>query len=151
MNNKGFTLIELVVTVLILALVMTLGTYSVIVIIKSGKEKNYNLLIKNITSAVEDYAIECKYSPSDLEKILSEDSHFCDKGTYGNSGIKLGELVEYGYLSGNGKRDDGNYRLEDPNTGESISECLVNYTWNNNKITVIPKPGSDATCPSSYN
>ena len=48
LDSKGFTLIELIATLVVLTLVMGLGAYSITGIIKSSKEKDYELLIKEI-------------------------------------------------------------------------------------------------------
>ena len=42
-NNLGFTLVELIATIVILALVMGISTYSISAIINNAKEKNYEL------------------------------------------------------------------------------------------------------------
>ena len=54
MNNKGFTLVELIATIVVLALVMGLASYSIVGIIKRSKEKNYELLVTNIL-------LDCKF------------------------------------------------------------------------------------------
>ena len=66
MNNKGFTLIELVVTVLVLSLLMSLGAYSIIQTVSSVKKKNIESLKSNIKQAVENYYMECTYSKENI-------------------------------------------------------------------------------------
>ena len=41
MNKKGFTLVELLATLIVLALVMSLGTYSISSIIENSKENTH--------------------------------------------------------------------------------------------------------------
>ena len=55
MNNKGFTLVELIATILILALVMSIASYSIINVIRNAKQKNYDLLIDHIKEGAELY------------------------------------------------------------------------------------------------
>ena len=47
-DNSGFTLIELIATIVLLVIVMSIGVFSFSAIIKNAKEKNYSLLIKEI-------------------------------------------------------------------------------------------------------
>ena len=138
MNNKGFTLIELIVTIVILAIVMSFGAYSIISIINATKEQNYQTLVKNIKSAVESYAIECKYSKTD--NIDCTDKQ-----------ITLGELVKYGYLSGNSKDDTTKeYTLINPKDNKSISNCIVKYAENSKGKITVTAVTTTGSCPKPY-
>lgn len=55
MNRKGFTLIEMLATIVILGLVMGIASYSVISIINTSKKKTENVFIENIGKGVEEY------------------------------------------------------------------------------------------------
>ena len=150
MNRKGFTLIELVVTILILALVMTLGTYSVINVIKTSKEENLKLLRKNIKSAADNYYIECKYSFDSVKEMFTtetEASTFCNRGISNDyhaadDGITLGELVQYGYLSSNNK----DKILVNPNTDEKIADCRIKCWYAGGKIIFANKSAGTGEC-----
>ena len=135
MNNKGFTLIELIVTIVILSIVMSIGAYSIINIINATNEENYESLIKNINSAVSSYALECKYANN--------------SGITCNNPLKLGDLVTYGYLSGNGKNNQNNYTLVNPKDDKSIADCQIKYTDNNGKI-VVTAVNPTGSCPQAY-
>lgn len=55
-NNKGFTLIEMLVVVAIIAIVGIIATPSVLSMIRSSKDSSYNTLVGNIkTAAIELY------------------------------------------------------------------------------------------------
>lgn len=110
LGNKGFTLIELIATLVVLSIVMGIGAYSITGLIKSSKEKDYELLVKEIKNAVEIYYQECKYV----------NNNNCQ------SEITLGFLVENGYLKGNGKEID---TLINPNDNVDISECKIRYEY----------------------
>ena len=46
MNKRGFSLIELLATLVILGTVMGIATYSIISILNNSKEKNYSLILE---------------------------------------------------------------------------------------------------------
>ena len=141
MNNKGFTLIELIVSIIILALILSIGAYSIISIVKESKEKNYQTLLKSIKSGTESYVIECKYGD------ISDGSITC------SNQITLGDLVKYGYLSGNAKVDnkkDEKYTIVNPKDNNSISNCVINITKNANGTITITPNNPTGSCPTAY-
>ena len=143
MSNKGFTLIELLVTIMLLAIVMSIGAYSIVNVINASKDKNYDLLIKNIKNASETYYEECKYANNDRIS--------CNIAADGTITTTLGNLVKYGYLTGNGKNDDNKYDLFDPNTNKLISNCQIKIKYNK-QIIITKNSNTDSAsgnaCPS---
>ena len=138
MNNKGFTLVELLATLVILALVMSIGTVSIIAIVNNAKAKNYDLLVKNIKDAAELYYQECRYSNnSGISCVTTGESYQ----------ISLGDLVTYGYLKGNSKDDNSAYSLVNPNDKETITACIIKVKNVNKKITVEDVTNS-GSCPT---
>ena len=138
MNRKGFTLVELIATIVVLAMVMGIASYSIIGIMNNSKNKNYELLVKNIKDAAEVYYQECRYS-NNSGLVDGNGNSICDSAT-----ITLGQLVEYGYLKGNTKNGD-KYALENPKTGESINNCEIAVNYNSGTITIVNRSGS--ACP----
>lgn len=130
LNNKGFTLIELVATIVILAVVMGIGSYAITGIISRSKEEDYKLLIEEIKSAVELYYQECKYYGSD--NIICPE---LDEGT-GYYSATLGTLVNYGYLKGNGTNSDNKMILVNPNNDVSITMCVIRYKYNDGDFDI---------------
>ena len=55
MNNKGFTLVELLATIVILGIVMGIATYGVISAIDSSKKKSEEIFVSKFASAIESY------------------------------------------------------------------------------------------------
>ena len=55
MNNKGFTLVELLATIVILGIVMGIATYGVISAIDSSKKKSEEVFVSKFASAIESY------------------------------------------------------------------------------------------------
>ena len=148
MNNKGFTLVELIITIVLLSVVLSIGAYSIISIVKDSKKSNYETVIKSIKSAVETYAIECKYNDSEDDIIDCSDNQ-----------VTLGELVRYGYLTGNSKYENkenandprnGTYIIVNPKDNVTIDNCTISFNNNNGKIT-ITAVNPTGSCPSTAN
>ena len=132
MNNKGFTLIELIASIILLSIVMSITTVSVVGYINSSREKSYDLLISNIKVAAQEYFEECEnYKIMDDE---DDNATFTCSITDNPINITIGELLQYGFLSSSATDSDGNKIVENPKTNESINEC---------KLIVEKEIGSD--------
>ena len=132
MDNKGFTLVELLAIIVLLSIVMGIAGYSVIHIVEKSKDKDYQLLIENINNAVELYYQECKFVNNNCVSQLT-----------------LGELVQLGFLKGNETKSDNSYTIVNPYDNENISNCIIKYKYADGDIIVeaVTKTGS---CPTSY-
>ena len=130
-DNKGFTLIELVVTVVLLSIIIGIGAYSITAILTTAKEKDYQLLVKEIKTSVELYYQECKYVNS-----------FCEDS------ITLGYLVDNGYLKGN----SDNLGLVNTKDNNDIRNCRITFEYTDGNI-IISSLGQNSTssCPTSDN
>ncbi|MDY3934640.1 MAG: type II secretion system protein [Bacilli bacterium] len=135
LNKKGFTLVELIATIVVLALVVSISAYAITNIINSAKEKNYELLIKNIKDASETYYQECKYSNN--SGITCDDT------------VKLQDLVNYGYLKGNGTKDN-KMEIINPKDNKNIGACSIAVKYENGKLT-IESMSNNNSCPNDYN
>ena len=133
LNSKGFTLIELVATIVVLSIVLGISSYAITGVIKNSKEKNYQLLINEIKAAVEEYHIECNYS---------EESQTC------SNTFTLGSLVTNGYLKGNYQETGGNLTLINPKDDEVISNCEITYSYTDGKYT-IDSAQNGTSCPTN--
>lgn len=142
MNRKGFTLVELLATLIILAIVMSLGTYSIINIINNSKNKNYDVLISNIKDSAETYYQECKFAQN---SIIT-----CTKDGDGYT-ITLGDLVTYGYLKGNSKDDEKKFTIVNPKDNNSIAACTINVTYNNGIAITANNPTGSCPTQADYN
>ena len=143
MNKKGFTLVELLAILLLLAIIVGIGSYLIINVLDDSKKNNYNLLIENINNAVEEYYIECKYSSGASITCPSENS--------GEYQIKLDDLVKYGYLKGNSDDSVDAMDLVNPNDNVKINECLIKYSFSSGKINIYAvTPMVNDSCPTSY-
>lgn len=141
MENKGFTIIELLAILVLLAIIAGIGSYSIINVINSFNDADYKLLIDNINDAVEEYYIECKYAGTSISC-----PELGDDGFYS---IKLGNLVTNGYLKGNSSNDDGSNILVNPKDDRDISDCYIKYSYSNGKISIVAENPTDS-CPANY-
>lgn len=101
MNNKGFTLIEVISVVVIISCIGIIITFCVKNTFSMTTNEAYNIMKSNIVSAASNYVQECN---SGIMKCnLSE-----------NTSISVDLLVENGYL-----RD-----LKSPKDGKNLNLCL---------------------------
>ena len=118
MNNKGFTLIELVATIAILSLIAMISFVSITGIISSNKKEQCENLIKSIKSAAKEWVSDNRYS-----------------NNLGNGSGEYSLLVS--------KLDDYlNIDLINPYTNEKINDSdviifidLDNYSVSNVRVT----------------
>lgn len=113
MNNKGFTLIELIIIIAILSMLALISTPNVIKMIEKNKVDNYNGVIDSIIKATEIYVSDNRYKLSfddsckpgdtkdvyasitlqnliDSKDISSEVKNSCtDKSIYNSTSIKI--------------------------------------------------------------
>lgn len=62
MNNKGFTLIEMIMVIAILAMLAVLTTPNVIKMINKNKKDNYNSVIDSIVASCDLYTSDNRYN-----------------------------------------------------------------------------------------
>ena len=89
-NRKGFTLVELLATIVVLSLVIGITAYVVINAIGSAKEKSYKVTVKELESNASNYLLE---NNGRLFFLTSQD------GTYEYQCVTVENLIDYGYLS----------------------------------------------------
>ncbi len=138
MNSKGFTLVELLATIVLLALIMGITTYSIASIIQNSKNKNYELLVNNVKTASELYYQECKYGDASAISCNIANNKII---------TKLATLVEYGYLKGNSTNDDKHYTIVNPKNNENIGECYIEIAFVNGRIQVVSTTDNE-NCPT---
>lgn len=62
MSNKGFTLIELIVTIALLAIILVISFVSITGVINKSKVNDCKALVSNIKNAVKEYVSDNRYS-----------------------------------------------------------------------------------------
>lgn len=82
MNKKGFTIVELLVTITLLAIISTISVISITSFINKNKENNYEILKNTILEASKEYVADNRYGniePSITAQYLL-DNHYITSG-----------------------------------------------------------------------
>lgn len=109
MNKKGFTIVELLVTITLLAIISTIAAISITSFINKNKENNYEILKNTILQASKEYVTDNRYGNID-------------------SSITAQYLLDNHYITSG---------LTDPKTGKNIdlNSVVVTITYQNKNYT----------------
>ena len=109
MNKKGFTIVELLVTITLLAIISTIAAISIKSFINKNKENNYEILKNTILEASKEYVTDNRYGNID-------------------SSITAQYLLDNHYITSG---------LTDPKTGKNIdlNSVVVTITYQNKNYT----------------
>ena len=142
LNNKGFTLIEILGVIAIIAILGLIATPSILNVLKSSNNTTYNILIKNIALAGQQLYEELDNTNATLyyydetgnlgiKIIIGEDKN----GTSiedGSLQVNLQTLVSNGLLTGNNNTDNksnkNNKIITNPKNKEDIGICEIIIT-----------------------
>lgn len=116
MNNKGFTLIEVLGAVLLISVVMIVISSQISSSLAVSKEKSYSLMKKNLISVSYDYIQECN------QGLITCDFSFEDNNTFSAVVLK-----NSGYFSD----------LESPMDGKYLGDCLIFHAKKENGVTIV--------------
>ena len=140
MNRKGFTLIELLAIIVLIGIVGVITVPSVLDAVGASRSASYQMLIKNIVAASENYYMECEYG--DLSDSTKYGTYACSIND--NTIITtLGTLASTGFL-----KTDSSKKVTNPNDNEDISLCEITITKDNSVYKVTSNGCSN--CPSTY-
>lgn len=132
MNRKGFTLVELLATITILGIIVTIGGVSISGIIKNAKNEEYKQLVSSIKNAAEIY----------YQEVIID-------GNGGDTTVSLADLLNKGYITGN----DSNKKLINPHSyfkdKPSIMECEISLSIVTTGVAVT-RITTDKKCPYYY-
>ena len=116
MNNKGFTLIEVLVTLIIFSLVMLIASNLINTTLALNKEDSYKLLKTNVIKASYSYINECNAGL--IECVNSDDYSYV---------FSASELVKNGYLK----------NLDSPIDDKYLGECLNIKVTTDNGVRIV--------------
>lgn len=120
MNNKGFTLIEIIMVIAILALLAILTTPNVISLINKNKVDDYNAVIDSIVKATDIYVSDNRYN-------LTFDNSCSDSVDEISTNITLETLVVSGDLSSEITNHCTNEIINNDNN-DNLKNILVTIT-----------------------
>ena len=165
-DNKGFTLVEVLAVVVIIGILGGLTAKGVLSSINTGKEASYKLMINSIVTASQTLYEELEYGGSKIwsynydnnQNISKEDEVKINNNN--NITTNLQTLVSNGFLSGSSgftdEDESGNKYLINPKSKENIGNCKIKITKetsDNNKIIYKVEKNDDTVdkCPVKYN
>ncbi len=138
-NNKGFTLVELIVTVALISLVVILVVPSALDIVTNSKQELYNIQIKDIVTASKIYYEDCQYGLK--SPLCQNDSPVT---------ITIKDLLG---IKNNQTNDTLNKKkIINPITNEDITNCqiTINKIKEESKYTyVVNGTDSNSHCPQN--
>lgn len=159
MNKKGFTLVELLAIIVVIALISVLISPSIINLFGTSKDKTYEILINNIQKAAENYFQECEYGDLSSARYGTKACRI-DKinDNKSKTEISLETLATFGMLKVTSVDEEQNKVIINPKNNENINSCRIRITKelikNNQSIKkvqyTVESISSDTKCPSTY-
>lgn len=159
MNNKGFTLIEVLAVVAIIAILGLIAVPNVLDVISSGKNSSYAIFIENTKIAGKQLFEEIEYSGNEL--FIYNNSGKTENLVQINGNVitvNLQTLVGNGLLTGI-NQDASNFNenlnkkvILNPKTNEDMGMCEIKITkiTENYKVTYeFSAEGDNENCPKT--
>lgn len=142
MNNKGFTLMELIATIVLLGVLASVSFVSITAVLENSKEKNCVSLVKNLVSAGTEFASDNRYKSANNAAAYNKlHEVIIDTGGVKTAKIPLQTLIDYNYLS------KPIYSPYDKSQEIAYDKIEIHVTLNKdytvNKGNLIEKPGVD--------
>ena len=149
MNKKGYTLVELLATLIVLSIVIGITIPIALNVINNSKEKDLELIKKNISDAAVNLVNECNFDDS-FEDGLSK--KICDKLSKDELLlVQVQDLIVRGFLTYEEKNgeydsnhpDDTGYIIKNPVSNKNLAYC---YFRLKNDGSVCSTVSNDSQC-----
>lgn len=170
-NNKGFTLIEVLSVIVIIAILGLIAVPSVISSINKSKDSTYAISIKNIKTASQELFEELEFNQSTIYHynqngnstgtpvtIIKNDSDQTAALTITKIEVTLQTLINNGFLAGTNNTDTNSSNknkkvLINPKTDVDIGFCEIVITKKkessgNVTYTITNNSQGDKSCPT---
>ena len=154
LNNKGFTLVEVLAVVVILGVIGGIATSSVISSINSSKEASYKIMVNNIVIASENLYKEVEFDNTlyKYEQRGKTNNKITIDTATNSINTNLQTLVSNGFLTGNENTEqtgsNKNKRcIKNPKTKEDIGTCNITIQKGNKKYIITQKT-TNPNCPT---
>lgn len=157
MNNKGFTLVELVAIIALLAIISIISFVSINEVLEKSKVSNCESLVRSIKSASKEYVSDNRYYVME-NQMMGKDIKTISGRTQKYIEINAGDLVSGKYLSSPITDPFDNNSEIEPNDIEIIVYLLDDYSVgykplnNSDKtedIIIKNKSGNEIDCSSN--
>lgn len=142
MNNKGFTLIELILVVAIIALLALVFTPNVMNILDKNNMNAYNRSLDTVRSAAKNYMSDHRYDENVTKQID------CRSGSISDINISLNDLVASGDLSKiptNPCKDSVNLNFS------GTDNVIVKFNCNNKEFSYFYKTDKELSIANCKN
>lgn len=162
LNNNGFTLIEVLAVIVVIAVLGGIAIPNVLSSINTSKDKSLEIMISNIVTSSKSLYEEVEYGSGEkpIYQYSADGTKTSIQVTINDTVIEtnLQTLVSNGFLEGTCK-DSGNNSncvkvLINPKTKDNIGKCEIKIkkmSSDSGKVsyTVVPN-GSGSGCPDGY-
>ncbi len=121
-NKKGFTLVELLSVIVILALISVIATTGIITLSNKSKENMYCAKLEMISSVARDYAVKYEYELNNSKELFNG---------YKSIKIKINDLIDAGKLE-----TDKDNKVLNPIDDSNLNDKEIILYLKNNSINV---------------
>lgn len=157
LNNKGFTLIEVLAVIAIIAILGLIAVPGVLNSINNSKKSSYNIMISNIKTASQSLYEEVDYMKVEVYNYKDYGPEPTPlKITDSSITVNLQTLVSNGYLKGTTSEKEGEKKLilTNPIDGQNIGSCKITITKETNQAGKVnykieSKSTTNSSCPKT--
>lgn len=137
LDNKGFTLVEVIAVVVIIAVLGMIAVPNILGTINKSKDSTYDILVSDIVVASQQLFEEIEYNGSKIRIYKKDGTTINDISLNGNViEVNLQTLVSNGFLTGSNNPDaneegdtNGNKKIiVNPKDKKDIGECNIKIT-----------------------